>query len=147
MELDCLWLTFLFLSHTHTNQEKTRNGVHRALTVLGCICQFRVGAVDSSTWDEEVGSETSELVQPQQLGWSNMMLACFRIFSSFLRKEDSATKCTALRALGGIFVSQPRLMLQLDHEGLIEELMSNDAAIALQLESLQCWSKILRVCR
>ena len=123
-------------------QAKTRNSAHRALTVLGFICQYRVDVVDATIWDEEEAE--AELFKPPQLNWSNMMLACFRIFMSFLLKEDSSTKCKALRALGGIFVSQPRLLLQLDQEGLVEELMAEDAGIALQLESLQCWCKILR---
>jgi hypothetical protein len=96
-------------------------------------------------WGEETGSEEVVLVAPQDLAWSNILLACYRLFSSFLRKDDSPTKCTALRALGGIFVSQPRLMLQLDREGLIEELMSEEAGVALQLESLKCWCNILEV--
>ena len=126
-------------------KEKTRNNAHRSLTVLGFICKYRVDPIDASMWDEEVASEELALVEAQSFDWSNIMRSCYRLFSNFLQKVDCLTKCTALRALGGIFESQPRLMLQLDREGLIEELMSNKAGMALQLESLKCWCSILEV--
>ena len=94
-------------------------------------------------WDEEVAAEEMTLVKPQELEWENILLACFRLFSQFLQKENSDTKCKALQALGGIFTSQPRLLLQLDQEGLIAELMSKKASAALQLESIKCWCNIL----
>lgn len=109
--------------------EKTRNNVHRALSVLGSICQFQMSDLATSSWDAELARINAELVEPEHLDWSNMLLACYRMFDYFLQKTDSQTKCTALRALGCIFVSQPRLVLYLHEEGMIEELMSADAGL------------------
>lgn len=123
--------------------------MHRALTVLGIICQHRVD-VDSeeTSWDEEFSFDdlVASLVPRDDLQWSNILVACYRLFSSFLSKEDLATQCVALRALGGIFVSQPRLLLQLDSEGQIGKLISDSAPVPLQLEALNCWCTILKVC-
>ena len=122
--------------------------MHRALTVLGIVCQYRVDDdSDATSWDEEVSSEVAtSLVPHEDLSWTNLLRACYRLFSSFLVKEDVSTQCVALRALGGIFVSQPRLLLQLDSEGQIQSLMADSAAIPLQLEALSCWCTILKVC-
>lgn len=139
--IPCSFLTLSF-------KQSIRGNVHRALTVLGIICQYRVNADSVETsWDEEVSSDVApSLVPPGELNWSNVLLACYRLFSSFLAKEDMSTQCVALRALGGIFVSQPRLLLQLDSEGQIRKLMADSAPVPLQLEALGCWCNILEVC-
>lgn len=100
-----------------------------------------------TSWDEEVSSDVATSFVPhEELTWNNILLACYRLFSSFLTKEDVSTQCVALRALGGIFISQPRLLLQLDSEGQIQSLMADGAAVPLQLEALSCWCNILKVC-
>jgi hypothetical protein len=121
--------------------------VHRALTVLGIICQYRVDPnSDATSWDEEVSAGLDiDFVPNEELSWTNVLQACYRLFSAFLKKKDVSTQCVALRALGGIFVSQPRLLLQLDSEGQIQCLMADSAAIPLQLEALSCWCNILEV--
>ena len=122
--------------------------MYRALTVLGIICQYRVDEdANATSWDAEVSSNVATSFVPHnELAWSNILLACYRLFSSFLTKEDVSTQCVALTALGGIFVSQPRLLLQLESEGQIQRLMADNAAIPLQLEALSCWCNILKVC-
>ena len=84
-------------------------------------------------------------VEPKELTWANMTIACYSLFSTYLQKKDAPTKCSALRALGGIFVSLPRLMLELEQIGLIDDVMSDSSPVTLQLESLQCWRSILEV--
>jgi cohesin loading factor subunit SCC2 len=82
---------------------------------------------------------------PKNLDWSSICIACYRLFAKYLGKDDSATKCKAMEAFGGLFLSQPRLVLHLDKMGLIDDVMSNEAVLPLQLESLDCWKKILMV--
>lgn len=123
--------------------EKIRSNTHRALTVLGAVCQNHKDAIDSSTWADEVESQNEDILPATELVWSNLTRACYRIFSQFLEKCDYSTKCAALRALGGIFVAQPRLMLKLEQIGLICDVMSDAAHPSLQLEALQCWQNIL----
>jgi cohesin loading factor subunit SCC2 len=123
--------------------EKIRSNTHRALTVLGLICQEHPDSLDSSTWGDEVESQDEDILPASELTWSTLTLACYRIFSKFLQKRDYATKCAALRALGGIFVAQPRLMLKLEQIGLIADVMSDTTHASVQLESLQCWRNIL----
>lgn len=126
-------------------QGKARSGSQRALTILGFVCKYRDESVESSTWDCAINSETANLIDPRKITWSNLIIGCFTLFSEYLKKEDSPTKCTALRAMGGIFVTQPRLLLQLDQEGLIGNLMADSSGVPLQLESMQCWYNILEV--
>jgi cohesin loading factor subunit SCC2 len=123
--------------------EKIRSNTHRALTVLGLICQEHPDSLDSSTWGDEVESQDEDILPASELTWSTLTLACYRIFSKFLQKRDYATKCAALRALGGIFVAQPRLMLKLEQIGLIADVMSDESHASVQLEALQCWRNIL----
>jgi hypothetical protein len=50
-----------------------------------------------------------------------------------------------MEAFGGLFLAQPRLVLQLEKIGLITQVMSEDAVLELQLEALDCWKRILIV--
>ena len=45
--------------------------------------------------------------------------------------------------MSGIFSAHPRVMLAFEQEGVLQEIMSDSAHPALQLESLQCWREIL----
>jgi cohesin loading factor subunit SCC2 len=110
--------------------------------VLGFICQYHETNVDAEMWENELDRD-QEPVPPNELTWKNTMLACYRIFSKFLVKEDAPTKCSALEAFGCMFVTQPRLLLSLEQMGLIEAVMADQAHESLQLVSLQCWKKIL----
>lgn len=120
-----------------------KNSVHRALTVLGLICENRDVLLDSSRWGDAVQKDDALLVPEAELTWESSILACYCLFSTYLQKTDSATKCKALAALKGIFVAHPQLLLQLDHIGLFDEVMSDDAGVPLQLEALECWRSIL----
>lgn len=123
--------------------KKTKNNAHRALMVLGLICENQEGSVDAETWGDVVQREETELLSLDELSWGNFTLACYRLFKFYLQKVDSGTKCKALAALRGIFVANPQLLLQMDHVGLFDEVMDDSAGIPLQLEALECWKKIL----
>ena len=109
------------------------------------MCEYHETKCESNTWEEEVLSGSLELVARKDFTLDNGLLPCYRVFRIYLSKQDVPTKCAGLRALAGLFVSQPRLMLVLEQDDLIDELMSDTADHSLQLASLQCWRRILLV--
>ena len=121
-----------------------KSSVHRALTVLGVICEHRESSVDLALWKGDVGDEVEAfLVSEGDLTWENFTMSCYSLFRSYLSKRDSPTKCRAVASLKGIFVSHPHFLLKLDHVGLFDEIMSDSAGELLQLEALECWRNIL----
>lgn len=121
----------------------TKNNTKRLLSGLGSLCRHHEVDVDTETWNEEVETEEEfELYEPAELDWESIPVACFRLFSKYLEKPDSEIKCASLRALCGIFVEHPRLMLASAQSGLIEDVMSSDAPLELQMEALRCWKDI-----
>jgi len=119
---------------------KTKNSTHRALTVLGLLCENHEEAVDSDTWGNE---DNLDLVPLDELEWDNFTPACYRLFSLYLHKRDSGTKCKALAALKGVFLAHPYALLSMDHLNLFDKVMHDDAGIPLNLEALECWKNIL----
>lgn len=119
-----------------------KNNVQRLLSGLGSLCRHHEVVVDASDWNEEVDYDDIELYETAELTWDNVPLACFRLFSKYLEKSDAEIKCSALRALTGIFAQHPRLMLASAQSGLIENVMAQDAPLELQMESLRCWRDI-----
>jgi cohesin loading factor subunit SCC2 len=120
-----------------------KSSVHRALTVLGVICEYRECSVDP-TWNDEMENAEEAILLPEaDLTWENYGMSCNSLFKSYLSKKDSPTKCRALAALKGLFVAHPHLLLQMDHVGLFDDIMSNAAGEPLQLEALECWRNIL----
>jgi cohesin loading factor subunit SCC2 len=126
------------------SEKKTRSHTHRALRALGLICQHSEMAVGSTMWDDEEFDVMDDGVLPASIEWTTLAISCYRVFTVFLAKKDYLTKSAALRALGAIFVSQPRLLLRLDQVGLIADVMSEATSPMLQLEALQCWQNILK---
>lgn len=122
-----------------------QSSTHRALTVLGLLCQYHEDSLSTESWEAEVDIETSSLLPPKSVDWSNLSVASYRLFSCYLQKNDTSTKCKAMEAFGGLFLAQPRLVLQLEKIGLITDVMSEKAVLPLQLEALDCWKKILVV--
>ena len=108
--------------------------------MLGAFC--RNHEVEDEEWERE--NDVND-VGAQKLSESNAMYACFSLFVFYLQQDDVETKCAALRALSGIFMSRPRIMMMLEQDGTIEAIMSSDSPISLQLESLRCWKEILLV--
>jgi len=117
-----------------------KSNVHRALSALGSICRFHDKEADD---DPENTDEIFALIEQQSLTWENVPTASYALFDIYIRKDDTQTKCKALRAMAGIFLARPRIMLAVEQHGLIEDVMSNTAPVELQLEALQCWREIL----
>jgi cohesin loading factor subunit SCC2 len=130
--------TLIILSYS---QVKSRTNIQRALTVLGAICRHHETPFEDVESDEE--GEDGEPVGPVQLTWTNLPALCERIFTKFLEKSHVETKCSALRALSGMFVAHPRELFDMDQSGLITQVMSAKSHPSLQLESLRCWRDIL----
>lgn len=117
--------------------------MQRALSVLGAICRYHESSsADTTKHDHE---DDEDVVSPDGLTFPNMASVFEDLFTDFLSKNDTQTKCAALRGLCGVFISQPREMLRMDQSGLITQVMAPDAALSLQLESLICWREILLV--
>jgi cohesin loading factor subunit SCC2 len=117
---------------------KIKANVHRALSVLGSICRYHETALLL-----EEDSLSTNIV----LTWENLTGHCKHLFSLYLEsKLDASTKCAALRALCGVFIAHPRILLEMNQMGIIGKVMASTAPLSLQLESLICWREILLVC-
>jgi cohesin loading factor subunit SCC2 len=128
--------------------EKTRCNTQRALSVLGLICHYHTRPSDCGVSDDEneeadPDTKPSGVVGVKDLSWLNMIRVCYRLFASYFEKNDAATKSAALRALGGVFMVEPRLMLELEQEGFIDNVLSPESDLSLQLEAMSSWREIL----
>jgi len=117
-----------------------RTNLHRALTVLGCICRSH-----GNKGIETKASPTihEALIDPQSLSWENMLNTMFSLFSLFLKKEDESTKCAAVRAMSSVFIAQPRWMLFSQQAGLLDNILCDESFPSVQHEALLCWKEIL----
>ena len=101
---------FSILTNRIISQDQLKNGIHRSLTVLGVICEYRTVAVN--TWQDDDDLKAAGSIAETDLTWETFTMACYSLFKNYLLKKDSATKCRALAALKGIFVAYPQLLLQ-----------------------------------
>mmetsp|Transcript_29228 Transcript_29228/g.60734 ORF Transcript_29228/g.60734 Transcript_29228/m.60734 type:complete len:1733 (-) Transcript_29228:882-6080(-) len=125
-------------------KKSVRDNVRRALSALGSVCRFYEcdDAIDRQNLDFNnfgIISDVSKL----EFAKNSLSNACFAIFMEYLQKEDEATKVLALRAMNGIFISRPRVVLAAEQMGIISATLSDDASAGVQLESLKCWRDIL----
>ena len=125
--------------------QNIRSNVQRSLSVLGLICQHRDRNLGASPIDKDAAFELPhpEDPLPGTITWDNLTFACYQVIEPLLSSKDHPTKCHALRALGNIFLSEPRLLFALEQDGLVENVMSPKAPLPLQLEALELWKKIL----
>ncbi|KAL7576521.1 hypothetical protein ACA910_018019 [Epithemia clementina (nom. ined.)] len=123
-------------------QEKIRCNLLRALAVLGSICLHR-GRSTKTADDDQFEIPVGELPPSSSISWTNLTMSCYQVIAEYLKKKDPGTKCAALRALGSIFLSEPRLLFALEQVGLVDDIMSPKAPLPLQLEALECWKRIL----
>jgi len=154
-EKKLLGLGVQFYSYLLKNKDKSssdfakmkksmRDNVGRALSALGSICRFYEchDGVDNHNLDPNGFSVITDV---KQLQFSGNLLsnACFALFKEYLEKEDESTKCLALRAMSGVFISRPRVVLAAEQLGIITSIISEAAPPVLQIESLRCWRDIL----
>jgi hypothetical protein len=109
------------------------------------VCEYRGVKFDSVEWGDEVGGEEHEVIVPEELASTNLLVPCYRMFRLYLSRGDSATKCASLRALAGLFVSQPRLMLLLEQDRLLDTVLAEQDDVSLCLTALQSLRRILLV--
>ena len=121
--------------------KRTKCNIQRALSVLGCICKSHAVENEDTTWMDE-GPENT-LTVPEDVTWQTMAEACYKIFVTYLATSDVETKCTSMKALGGIFISRPRVLLAMQQSGAIEAIMAPGSEPELQLYALRCWREIL----
>lgn len=118
--------------------------MQRALAVMGALCRnHAVNEGEADSWIEELKDNMAVEVIPIEVMPVKLIESCYRVFSAFLAKVDVETKCSALRALAGIFVSRPRVLLAMEQSGAIAELMSDNSMPELQLQALRSWREIL----
>lgn len=110
--------------------------------MLGHVCTHIKVPIE---WEAELESDDLQPLSSEELNWSVMLISCYRVFTIFLQKKDTPTRCQALSALKGLFLSQPQLLLNMDHRGLFNDVMSADSPCELQQEALECWRIILMV--
>ncbi len=144
-------LAKVFYSHLHKMKdagndfskmkEKERNNIHRALSVLGCICRHHHQTEAEMFLEDDL--KNIVVIIPNELRWEILPSACFALFQKYLGKVDAGTRCKAIRAMAGIFSGNPRILLDFQQKGVLEEVMSDQAHPSLQLESLQCLREIL----
>ena len=143
-----------FYSYLLKNKDKTddfaklkksvRDNVRRALSALGSVCRYYEchDGTDSHNLDP---NGFSVITDTKQLQFSGNVLssASFALFKEYLDKDDESTKCLALRAMNGVFISRPRVVLAAEQLGIITSVISEQAAPSVQIESLRCWRDIL----
>lgn len=147
MKLANTFYGYLFKSVNMTadfskTNKKTQSNVQRALSVLGCLCKSHEVDNEDMVWLEETLEEEA-LMPKEDVTWEHMIEACYKLFITYLAKSDVDTKCSALKALGGIFISRPRVLLTMQQAGTIGSIMSTDSEPELQLQALRCWQEIL----
>jgi cohesin loading factor subunit SCC2 len=125
-------------------KKSIKDNVRRALSALGSVCRYFVceGNSDHHTIDP---STFSNVPAADHLQFADNVLsdACFSLFLKYLNNDDETTKCLALRAMTGVFISRPRVVLAAEQMGVIKEVMSDRAAASVQLEALKSWRDIL----
>lgn len=126
-------------------KKSIRDNVKRALSALGSICRYyiRDGNTDHHIIDP---STFSDIPSPEQLQFTDsnaLSDACFSIFLKYLSKDDETTKCLALKAMTGVFISRPRVVLAAEQMGIMAEVMSDEVSTSVQLEALKSWRDIL----
>lgn len=126
------------------SKKSIRDNVKRALSALGSICRFYEcdSAIDAHNHDPNGFQIVAE---PKSLKFEGNMLsdASFALFRSYLAKKDESSKVLALRAMNGVFISRPRVVLAAEQLGIISSVISDDAPPSVQIESLKCWRDIL----
>lgn len=127
------------------NMKKSiRDNIRRALSALGSICRFHEcqDGYDSHSLDL---NSFSVITDVKQLKFSGNVLssACFALFKEYLEQDDEPTKCLALRAMNGVFISRPRVVLAAEQFGIFTSVVSEQSPSSVQIESLRCWRDIL----
>ena len=125
-------------------KKSVRDNVRRALSALGSVCRFYVchDSVDDHNLDPNGFSVVTDAKQLQFSG-NVLSSASFALFKEYLDKDDESTKCLALRAMNGVFISRPRVVLAAEQLGIITSVISESAPSSVQIESLRCWRDIL----
>ena len=134
-----------FMYHVIPLQKKVRSNVQRALSVLGSVCRNTTPSVGNGEWVERHLAGLDEPDIPKAISWDVLIEASYGLFSAFLAKRDVETKCSALKALTGIFVSRPRILLLAERNGTIADLMVDTVHPEIKIQALRCWKEILVV--
>jgi cohesin loading factor subunit SCC2 len=117
-----------------------KSNIKRAMSVIGSICRYHYSESQDTLEDFD---EMLFAIDPSGLTFSNLPYSSYAILEEYLEKDDISTKCHALRAMTGIFSSNPRMLFALEDQGALSLLMSDKSPSELQLETIKCFQIIL----
>ncbi|GMH57531.1 hypothetical protein TL16_g02407, partial [Triparma laevis f. inornata] len=125
-----------------------RSNIYRAISVIGAVCCYNTdnwveGDHASSTGEKWSFANGGEVVGPNELRYNNLSINCFNLLREYLDKRDAETKCASLKALQGIFIGRPKLMLISEQLGIIDDVMDDIMDVNVQKQALDSWCKIL----
>jgi cohesin loading factor subunit SCC2 len=116
-----------------------RNNIMRALQMLGSVCKYNTDMFTGS----DIALVSSSPMEAEDLRYANLSINAFNLFRIFLDKVDDPTKTSSLRAMSGVFIGTPKLFLQAEQLGLIDEVMGPTSSAAMQRQALECWCEVL----
>jgi len=115
---------FAFVTDDYSTLDvNIQNNLHRGLCSLGWVCAYNGDDMSMSETLSLACDGDENLVSPSNLSLSNCGVACFKLFKLMLSKSDAPTRCSAVRALSGLFTGLPRMMLKAQEIGMIEEIL------------------------
>ncbi|GMH83028.1 hypothetical protein TrVE_jg528 [Triparma verrucosa] len=117
-----------------------RANILRAISVIGAVCCYNK---DNWVEGDHVLAEEGKVVDPNRLQYANLSINCFNLLRVYLNKRDAETKCATLKALQGVFIGRPKLMLVAEQLGLIDEVMDDIMDVVVQRQALDSWCCIL----
>jgi len=116
-----------------------RSNIMRAIQTLGSVCAYSSDMFLAS----DIALTSSPPIGAEDLRYTNVSINSFNLLRIFLDKVDDPTKTASLRAISGVFIGTPKLFLQAEQLGLIDEVMGPLSSIAVQRQALECWSEVL----
>jgi len=125
---------------------KIISNLHRSLLALSSVCRFQtVGTISPSHYTTSCEIEKLSIVPPHCLTWHNLSTASYAVFEYFLTKTDIGilTRSMAVRAMTGVFLSSPRILLAAEQQGVLTDIMSDASDPDVQIAALCCWQDIL----
>jgi len=123
-------------------KKSIKSNIQRALSVLGYLCKSHKLENEDTEWLNQAIEDNSSCM-PREITWDTMVEVCYHVFTFYLKNSDAEIKSSALKAMTGIFISRPRVLLGMQKAGIIESIMSPDSDPKLQLQALYCWREIL----
>ena len=115
------------------------SNIHRSLAGLGYICRYHKSVSALPTTNEL----SIDISVTSELQWANLLTTSYAIFEYFAQNADIKTRCHALRAITGVCIAEPRLLIHAEQRGLFTSILSAESETKLLTEALRCWEDML----